>query len=274
MLMGLAGAGKSTLAATLGGLRINRDRTGGSLRGSARALDAALSSRSQPIVLDNTYLTRASREEALAIAAKHGARVRGVFVDTPLHEAQVNVVIRMLERRGRLLDPEALVAAGKEDPNLLLPTALFRMARTLERPQVEEGFSALETRPFVRVAQGVPGTAVALDRATPETLAGLPAGPILVFGWREGFDDAPRLARAFSAAIGREIDVSICPHPSGPPRCWCRPPLPGLLVEFSRRRGVDLRASLLLGESSAHPTLAKALGMRLDTVTSPTPRDR
>ena len=49
--------------------------------------------------------------------------------------------------------------------------------------------------------------------------------------------------------------------PRGPPVCWCRPPLPGLLLAFSRRQGVDLRASTLVGSTAVDRRLAGAVGM-------------
>jgi len=51
-------------------------------------------------------------------------------------------------------------------------------------------------------------------------------------------------------------------HGGGPPICWCRPPLPGLPLEFARRHGVDPASSVLVGTSAAHRTLASALGSR------------
>ena len=64
LVMGIPGAGKTRLAeeyVARGYLRLNRDERGGSLREVAEALDEALESGAHRVVLDNTYLTRASR---------------------------------------------------------------------------------------------------------------------------------------------------------------------------------------------------------------------
>ncbi len=267
LLMGLAGAGKSRLAERMGGARLNRDTLGGTLKKVNRALAELLAAGERRVVLDNTYLTRAARAETVAVAREHGATVRCVHLATPLADAQVNVVLRMLERRGALLDPAALAIANKTDPNLLGPTTLFRMARDLEAPSLDEGFTSIEEVPFVREGSFGDGaaTCVALDRALadPGALAG--EGPVLAFGWREAFVDDGSLAARLTEYAGRPVEVGVCPHPSGPPRCWCRPPLPGLLVAFFLRHGVDPRRVRVLGDSPAHGLLARALGAHLVT---------
>ncbi|MGZ3424309.1 MAG: aldo/keto reductase [Polyangiales bacterium] len=259
LIMGLAGAGKSTLARTLGGVRLNRDTMGGTLKGVARAVATHLEQGAERVVVDNTYLGRAVRADVIASAHEKGARVRCVFLDTPMHEAQVNVILRMLEKRGRLLTPEELLVAPKEDPNLLAPTALFRMQKELEPPSLDEGFTEIDVVPFVREpwpSEG-PGRVIALDLVIDAEgkLAPLPSGegPALVFGYREGFTGTIEIEGA---------EVAICTHASGPPRCWCRPPLPGFIIEWAVRRRIDLSRSVLFGATTAHATLARALHMR------------
>jgi histidinol phosphatase-like enzyme len=58
------------------------------------------------------------------------------------------------------------------------------------------------------------------------------------------------------------VERAVCPHGGGPPVCWCRPPLPGLPLAFSRAVGVDPARSTLVGTSTAHRTLATTLGAR------------
>ena len=81
-----------------GYVRLNRDERGGSLREISDALDAALASGERRIVLDNTYLTRAARSHIIEEAARHRAVVRCIWIDTPLAQAQVNMVERLLDR--------------------------------------------------------------------------------------------------------------------------------------------------------------------------------
>ena len=107
LVMGIPGAGKSRVAAEYvarGYERLNRDERGGSLRELAAALDELLAAGARRIVLDNTYLTRASRSYAVDAASRYGASARCVWIDTPLAQAQVNLVERLLERFGSLPD--------------------------------------------------------------------------------------------------------------------------------------------------------------------------
>jgi aryl-alcohol dehydrogenase-like predicted oxidoreductase len=44
------------------------------------------------------------------------------------------------------------------------------------------------------------------------------------------------------AAAGRVVEVALCAHPGGRPICWCRPPLPALLLAFAHRHRIDLHS--------------------------------
>ena len=260
LVMGLPGAGKSAAAEALvadGFERLNRDERGGTLAALAALADARLAAGARRLVLDNTYVTRAARAQLLAVAARHGVAARGLFLDVPMAEAQVNVVRRMLAAHGRLLPPDELRRGG--DNTRLTPTALYRLERTLERPTLDEGFSALEVRPFARASpsgsRGTPARFVTLD-----ALARLPADATrgaFVIGWAP---DAPPTRQAELAA--EHAGALLCRHGGGPPTCWCRPPLPGLVLALAHAHGLDPTASELCGTSRAHRALAAAVGAR------------
>jgi hypothetical protein len=232
---------------------LNRDERGGSLRDLAGALDEELARGGFRVVLDNTYLTRASRNHVVEAAQRHGARVRCVWVDTPLAQAQVNLVERLLDRFGELPMPEQLELVRRE-PGLLAPTSQMRAARELEPPAADEGFVEVEVVPFVRTPRaGRPGVFVAAAAAGSVEPG---AEPVLVFDWRPD-------GSTVHAPAG-VTEVAVCRHVGGPPVCWCRPPLPGLVLAFARRHGVDPARSVLVGTSSAHRTMAKTLGCAFD----------
>lgn len=260
LLMGLQGAGKSRLAVewvARGYARLNRDDRSGSMAALHDALDAALRSGARRVVLDNTYSTRAGRQPAISIARRYGARVHGLWLDTPLAQAQVNVILRMLEAHRCLLEPEQMARA--REPSSLGPGAVLRLTRELETPVLEEGFTSLEQVPFVRRARpghDRPAQFLALEAAE----AGVrPSGELaLVFGWKPGATEGElaRMQEAFGAS------VRCCLHPGGPPRCWCRPPLPGLLLDFAVRNGVDPAQSVVVGTKPVHETMARVVGAR------------
>jgi adenylate kinase family enzyme len=283
LLMGVPGAGKSRAAERFvarGYERLNRDILGGTLRGIAQALDERLAAGADRLVLDNTYVTRATRNDILRVASSRGARVRCVFFETPIHEAQVNVVLRMIERFGRVMQPEETTDLARVDPAAMAPRVLARMTRDLEPPMPDEGFADIEVVPFVRdlARGGRPGVAMAVDAfAAAVTADGREAemnrflddvpraAPLLLYAWKPDAEAASLAAIDAIASLirgtGRFVEVAICRHPSGPPSCWCRPPLPGMFLAFAHRHRVELRASTLLGSSPTDRRVAEVLGM-------------
>jgi predicted kinase len=274
IVMGIPGAGKSRVAADYverGYVRLNRDERGGSLRSLAAELDEQLATGVREAILDNTYLTRASRSYVVETAVRHGLPVRCVWLDTPLAQAQINLVKRLLERFGSLPGREQIRAAARKEPWLMMPTSQMRALRELEPPSEDEGFLTIERVPFRRVPveDGRTGVLVAapavsrpgLDRALANAD---PAAPHLLFDWvPDGDLDSVHLAQAHIAnAITGPLDAAVCPHPGGPPSCWCRPPLPGLPLAFARAHVVEPARSTLIGCSRAHLTLATTLGAR------------
>jgi aryl-alcohol dehydrogenase-like predicted oxidoreductase/predicted kinase len=273
LIIGIPGAGKSTVAAGYVAeeyRRLNRDELGGSLRSVARALDDALATGARRMVLDNTYATRAARSHVVDAARRHALRVRCVWLDTPLAQAQVNLVQRLLDRYGELPEPDELRRLARREPGVMAPTSQMRVLRELEPPQLDEGFDSVEVVPFVRAprADGLrPGVFIAPAalagrgaRLTP-TIAG-PADPRLVFDWSA--DGVPhgldRLVARLRAEVAGPVEAGFCPHGGGPPTCWCRPPLPGLPLAFARAHGVDPARSTVVGTSPTHRTLAATLG--------------
>jgi aryl-alcohol dehydrogenase-like predicted oxidoreductase/predicted kinase len=275
LVMGIPGAGKTRVAeeyVARGYLRLNRDERGGALRDLADALDEALSSGARRVVLDNTYLTRASRSYVVEAASRHGVPVRCVWLDTPLAQAQVNLVERLLERFDGLPTPDELRAAARREPGVHAPTTQMRTLRELEAPSADEGFADVEQVPFVRTPPpqptptGVFVAAAALSRREwKEAMAnGEPTVPHLVFDWKPdgSVEQLAESAARLSAEITGAVETALCPHPGGPPTCWCRPPLPGLPLAFARAHGIDPARSILVGTSPAHRTLATTLGAR------------
>ncbi len=272
LLMGIQGAGKSEAAkawADRGYERFNRDERGGTLRQLNLAVAERLKAGAKQLLLDNTYLTRAARRDVLELADRHGAAVRCQFFDTPAREAQVNIVLRMLQRFGRLLTPEELRRA--RDAFGVAPGPHFASVRQLEHPSEDEGFASIDLIPFARRRPPDRGPAhfVSLDalmrpdgQLRPDALSIATGERLLVFGWRPGatVEALNAVAEQLKASCPSVLDVLLCPHPAGPPRCWCRPPLPGLVLALAHKHAVSCQDSDVLGTSPAHRTLAETVG--------------
>jgi aryl-alcohol dehydrogenase-like predicted oxidoreductase/adenylate kinase family enzyme len=275
LVMGIPGAGKARVAAEYvarGYLRLNRDERGGTLRDLADTLNEELGSGTRLVVLDNTYLTRAARSHVIETANRHRVPTRCIWLDTPLAQAQVNLVERMLERFGSLPSPDELRDLARREPDVLAPTSQMRAQRELEPPSADEGFAGVEQVAFARTPParrgrvGVFVAAAAVEQPGWErALAqGDRRAPHLVFDWKPGgsLDGLAAVADRVSAEVSGPVESALCPHAAGPPTCWCRPPLPGLPLAFARAHGVDPWRSMLIGTGPAHRTLATTLGAR------------
>jgi aryl-alcohol dehydrogenase-like predicted oxidoreductase/predicted kinase len=264
IVIGIQGAGKSTLARELaedGYARLNRDELGGRLRSLVPRLERSLAGGDRRVVLDNTYPTRAARNEVIEAAWRHGVPVRCVHLETPIEIAQANVARRIVEAHGRLLEPPELDTLSKKDPSVVPPRALFRFRRELELPSLDEGFERIDTIPFGRrprpgfdrVARLIALDAIAADESL---LGALDPGRDFVIAW---LPSAPETVLDRARAHG--LTIATCAHPAGPPICWCRPPLPGLAVLLIEQHRIDVARSTIVGVHAAHRALAAAVGM-------------
>ena len=248
-------------------MRLNRDERGGSLRELADVLEGELATGRRRLVLDNTYLTRADRSYVIEAAARHGLDARCVWLDTPLAQAQVNLVERLLERFGSLPTPEELRGAARREQGLLAPTSQMRALRALEPPSPDEGWAAVERVEFEREpGSGAAGVLVAAPalaqpagvRRYARTARGA-APRVRLAPRRDRRDARPRRARAGLRGGGSRRGGRL-PAPRRPAGLLVPPPLPGLPLAFARAHGIDLARSTLIGARPANRTLATTLG--------------
>jgi aryl-alcohol dehydrogenase-like predicted oxidoreductase/predicted kinase len=265
IVMGMPGAGKSTIARDLEVnryQRLNRDALGGSLADLVPRLSETIEAGNRHVILDNTYPTRRSRNEVIEAAWALGVPVRCVWLTTSIGDAQINAIERMIDVHGSLPTPEEIRSRSPHDTRYLLPDAQFRYERLLEPPRLDEGFTSIEERSFIRAIDSrlLAGAHRALlfdaDDLTAEhqgRLAELAADGWLLFAhaWRP-----PN--REFKGSD--PLNVAVCVHPAGPPVCWCRKPIPGSVIEFALSRDVSLQRSIVVGRSSADRTMAGRLG--------------
>jgi histidinol-phosphate phosphatase family protein len=299
LLMGVQGAGKSSEVeryTARGYARLNRDVRGGKLDDLVPVLGELLASGQQRVVLDNTYATRVSRYAVIRMAHAHGVPVRGRLFATPIEEAYQNVVLRILDRYGKLLGPEELKELGKEDPNLPPPAAMAKWAATFEAPQEDEGFGVVEQLPFVRrVDPRFTGKGLLLDvdgtiRKTksgeiyprdPEDVELLPGRREVLRRWiddgfqlffvsnQSGVASGTVTAEAVDACFARTIEllglpvaeVAYCPHSAFPVGCFCRKPMPGLGVYLIHRHQLAREHLVMVGDMDSDGDFARGLGV-------------
>jgi histidinol phosphatase-like enzyme len=201
----------------------------------------------------------------------------------------------MVARYGRLLGPEEMRAAAKTDPGVFPPAVQFRMKRETERPTEAEGFSRVDVVPFVRrreAARTGRGLLVWLEGVVVGSRSGrrAPSSPddalvlpgrarvlrryaddgyrLVALSWRPDValgavrrEELDSVHERIAAELGLEIDFLYCPHPAGPPVCWCRKPLPGLGVVALQRHGLDAAASFYVGAGPQEAGFARRLGL-------------
>jgi aryl-alcohol dehydrogenase-like predicted oxidoreductase/histidinol phosphatase-like enzyme len=299
LIMGLPAAGKSTVAETFVAKayqRLNRDEHGGALRGLMPQFDRLLQAGTSRIVLDNTYVSRKSRAVIIQAAARAGLPVRCVWLRTTVEDAQVNAVSRMLSKYGKLLGPEDMRLAVRTDVSAFGPTVQFRYERTLEPPDLSEGFAAIDSVQFERrrdpscrnralilwcddilarsrSGQRSPSSPddVELVESRAEELRQYAADgwPLLGLAWRPEIaeermsrDEVDACFSRMESDLGVHIDVKYCPHGGGPPVCWCRKPLPGLGVVFVQQYRLDPAQCVYVGKGHQDAAFARRLGFQ------------
>ncbi len=299
LIMGLPAAGKSNRAAGYverGYQRLNRDSLGGRLKDLIPRLDEMLSSGRKKVVLDNTYLSRETRNLVVEAAWKQGVPVRCEWVKTPLQEAQVNAVTRMVRRYGKLLTPEEIAKTARKDPQIFAPNVLFRSDRLLEPPAVDEGFETVDEIDFIReenqkrrrralileyeggVRRSRKGAPTPVEPDDVELMPKIRRRVesylkedwlVLGTSWQPGLarnqisrETVESCLSRTHKLLGREVEVVHCPHPPGPPICWCRKPLPGLGVLLIERHQLDPARCLHVGKGASDRTFASRLGFR------------
>lgn len=297
VVMGPPAAGKSSRVQPLvdeGYTRLNRDLIGGKLDDLLPHFARAYEAGHRRFVLDNTYPTRQSRAGLIAAAAERGLPVRCLWIDADADAVRFNAARRLYAKHGRLLDPEELVAAGKDDPNTFPPIVISAWFKRFEPPSTEEGFASVTRAPFLRVL-GPDYTHRALicdydgtlrttrsgeifPRSAADVLA-LPGRTAVLRRFRDagwhllGVSNQGGVAAGlltYEAALGGleethrqldvRLDVRMCPHPARPVKCWCRKPMPGFAVELIERYRLDPARSIFVGDLRSDREFAEAAG--------------
>jgi aryl-alcohol dehydrogenase-like predicted oxidoreductase len=255
LVMGMQGVGKTTRAQTFveqGYVRLNRDEAGGTLKTLHRTLDALLGEGTRRVVLDNTYPSRAVRNEVVEIAWRHGVPVRAVWFDAPVEDARLGVVQRMLARYERLLEPDEFATLAKTDPGVFGPRVHARYGQSFEPPSADEGLE-VEVVPARAVDASGPlwfaidlKTLLDADPVAVDAAYARGERPLVAIAWQPS-DVQLQALDALRDQLDVPLPLYACSHPPGPLVCWCRPPMPGLLLAAAHAHGLSLGAATYIG---------------------------
>jgi histidinol-phosphate phosphatase family protein len=294
LIGGFPASGKTTLVVDYPNHdRLNRDLIGGSLANIAEELEKRIILGKKKFVLDNTYSIKSQRKAIIDIGNKHGIPVVMLWMDTSIEDCQINAVVRMIQRYGKLLMPEEISA--KKDPNMFGPEVLFMYRKNFEPPEQSEGFSSLQTIKFVRkVDPAHQGKALFLDYdgTLRKTKSGakfptnvgdieiLPGRKKILQGYAEkgyklfGVSNQSGIAKGdlrldvakacfefTNKLLGVSIEVAFCPHRVPPICCYCRKPQTGLGIQFLQKHGLDRNQTLMIGDMTTDKTFASRCGI-------------
>jgi len=163
-VLGAPASGKSTYAQSLvddGFARLNRDTIGGTIAGLLPRLERLLSDN-KSIVLDNLFTTVNDRKPFIELCRKYKARTICYWVRTSIEDAQYNACIRMIDKHGKVLQPDEIKKS--KDSNTFPPAVFFKYKKEFQEPKIDEGFNKIIEVPFVRKARdGYKNKALILD---------------------------------------------------------------------------------------------------------------
>ena len=215
------------------------------------ALEASLATGARRIVLDNTYLSRVDAEPCGR--DRRPAWCRGaVHLDRHAARAGSGQSRRAPARPVRLPSRSRASCGGgtRRARAPAAPTRQMRAFREFEPRRPDEGFVEVERVLFERYAANAGEREGRATEPSSSPLrrcksAGLgtrarvrrsrrPAPCLRLETGREHGRDPRRRRCMAGRAVNGPVMRALCPHPGGPPVCWCRPPLPGLILAFAR----------------------------------------
>jgi HAD superfamily hydrolase (TIGR01662 family) len=296
IVMGYNAAGKSTYVEqfTLRGYhRLNRDLEGGSLDDLATKADHLLKGGVNTIVLDNTYATVKSRESIVKVAKANGVPIRVLWLTTSFEDAQLNACLRMVQRTGKLLQPEDFKKLN--DPNLFPPVALFHYRKEFQKPTTKEGFDKVQEVPFQRQWPAeYKNKAIIVDydgtlrlstgqQKFPIELSDikmLPNRAEVLKAWQKkgylllGASNQSGIAKGVPEAkivacfeetnknLGLTIHYLYCKHRIPPVSCYCRKPHPGMGAFFIETYKLNPAECIMVGDMTTDETFAERCGFQ------------
>ncbi len=296
MLIGCPAAGKSTVSkhyVEQEYVRLNRDTLGGKIIDLIKLFTQALQEQ-KSIILDNTHFITAHRAPFIEVAQQYQIPIKAILMETSLEECQYNAALRIYQKCHKMLSPEELKQS--KDPNIFPTAVLFGFQQKFEPPTLQEGFSSIERKPFIRsfgpeytnkalildydgtLRKTKSGKDYPLDSNDIEILPGRQevlrkykeAGYFLLGVSNQSGIHKGSLSNGAAKAcfeqtnqlLGQEIDYAYCPHQSAPLSCYCRKPMPGHGVAFIEKYKLNPKECIMVGDMTTDKTFAQRCGFQ------------
>lgn len=140
LMCGLPSSGKSTFAKKLQKRQypyatiVSRDILGGAVKDLLPHIESLLAEK-KDVIVDNTHLTKESRDQYLPLAKKMDAYVIVQYLETTIEDCQIRYLMRTYAKYNDLFLTTPL---PKKDPNVFAPAVLFKARKQLEPPSVDD----------------------------------------------------------------------------------------------------------------------------------------
>lgn len=299
LILGCPAAGKRTLQAEWvkqGYHPVEAPKSGESSPWFSRVQEILASGTS--VVLNASWPKKEQRHRILDFARQQEVSIHGIFLETSIEEAQINLLQKMWTRYQRVAwTPEEIKLL--RDPEIFPIAVLFQYRNALEIPDVAEGFTSITRRPFIRQwASTYTNKAILLDYdgtlrisknarykfpTLPEEVEILPSRKEILQAWRargylllgvsnqSGVAKKQVLLDVCTACFDRtnelleqSIDYLFCPH-NVPPKCYCRKPQSGLGVLLIEKYQLNPKQCIFVGDQTTDKTFASRLGFQFKT---------
>lgn len=295
MVLGFPASGKSTVTkefVSKGMVSLNRDTEGGTIAGLLPKFENLLK-EGKDVVLDNLFPTVEVRKPFIELAQKYNADIRAVQMATTIEDSQFNFLKRMIEMRGKFLDPVEI--KRDKSPNIFPPAVFFKYKKEFQAPTTAEGFSSVSKALFRRIDEPTfTNKALILDYdgTLRECINGNGKYPVekdqieikpnrtevLNEYKKKGYvllgvsnqsgiakglltnEKAHELFQHTNKLLGVDIDYTFCPHQSAPPMCYCRKPAIGWFMHFMHKYKLDRKNSIFVGDMTTDRTAATRFG--------------
>lgn len=255
-------------------------------------------SQSKLIVIDNTNLTKKSRQEYLSIASKNNKTVDVLDFSSSIEDCQIRVLHRQWEKFGRLF----MTGDGVKDPHVFPPAALYAARKNIQVPEKSEGIRSIKhiiVPSPITLFSKYQNKAIFFDidgtlRQTEHLPNKYPTHPDQVVLYTDvekmkakinsyradgylffGVSNQSGIAKKVlteeecKACMDRtkelldfnDIEIMWCTHSSVPVRCYCRKPQSGMGMYFIEKYQVNPTKSIMVGDMTTDKTFADRLGI-------------